>query len=352
MDPNEIKIKADLERQRLKELKNREPKKEFELKPPQLWYRIKDKFKRNSKFEGPLITFTLGAGFFTYLYFAYDGILNIYIAAVLLGLAIIFFIFLLIDKLRKGNKNKLLMQMEGLVDSVDKATKPLNQSVSFKKRVEDKQQYASNSFYVYRRIAPPTYRWFVWFFFVVAPGMSCIYFWMFEDTARWVLWLGVGIVSLLPVRMVAEYFIKKYRYRTYQNFQDQLGFRLTGWNKLGTDSDIFKNEYWVNCSMQVVLKDGANDGDIKLVNDALYLFSMKAHKWFYETMAGMNGRKEWTQPRSLETSGSANSLVFGEIFEFLQTHLKSIHSKYGIIDTVQINIGDVFFEVKGRRRVY
>lgn len=350
MDPNEIRIKADQERERLKKLKDRQPKKEFELKPPQVWYRIKDKFKRNSKFEGPLITFTLGAGFFAYLYFAYAGIWNIYIAITLFGLAIIFFVFLLIDKLRKGNKSKLLIQVESVIDDANKITQPLIEPKKFEKKVVEKKQFPSNSFYVYRKIAPPTYSWFMWFLFVLAPGMGCIYFWLFEDTARWVLWLGVGIVSLFPLRMFIEYFIQKYRYRTYQNFQDHLGFILTGWNKLGMDSDIFESTNWVSCSIQVVLKEGTHEKEIKLVNDALYLLSGKVHKWFYEARLGSDGRKKWAQPQSLATSGSANRIVLGEIYQFLQTHLKSIHSKYGMIDKVQINIGDVFFEVKGRRR--
>ncbi len=351
MDPNEIRIKADQERLRLKKMKNRQPKKEFELKPPQFWYRIKNKFKRKSKFEGPLITFTLGAGFFAYLYFAYDGIWSIYIAAALFGLAIVIFIFLMMDKLRKGNKSKLLIQMEGLMNDVDKMTKPLSEPQKVeKKEVVEKKQYASNSFFVYRKIAPPTYSWFMWFIFVLAPGMSCIYYWMWEDAARWVLWLGVGIVSLFPLRMFIEYLIQKYKYRTYKNFQDHLGFTLIGWDKLGADSDIFKNTYWVDVSIQAVLKDGANEAEIKLVDDALYLFSGKAHKWYYEARFGSDGRKKWAQSQSLVTSGSANMIVIGEIYEFLQTHLKSIHHKYGMIDTVQIKIGDMFFEVKGRRR--
>lgn len=200
-----------------------------------------------------------------------------------------------------------------------------------------------DSFQVYRKIFPTRFNIFLWLVIFFVPAMVVILIWLLDDSLGiWALYAGLASISLFILRIIVEFFRKVFTYKTYKHFIHQLPFPLEGWEKIGANPKLFKdNTYWADdCSVEVFLIDRTEGLYIKMINDALVLFAKDANSHFYATPMGKMESSHWKFVHALKIKGDANKEVIGDMYRLIQVYLKPIHLKHPVIMSVRIVIGD------------
>jgi hypothetical protein len=212
---------------------------------------------------------------------------------------------------------------------------------------QEKTSFSSDSFKVYAKIFPSKFKLMLWIFFALGLGAVQIFLWVLGDMGIWALYSGSIMVGAFLVRLGIEQLRKIFTYGAYKNFRKNSPFEITGWEKLGTNADLLKAQYWAfDSSVEVITKEGTSTENIQRVNDALQLFISEANKHFYEGRFGSDGRAKWSFNHVLKVTGSADTMVIGEMYRLMSIYLKSIYTKYPVIKTVKVVIGDRVDEVK------
>ena len=215
-----------------------------------------------------------------------------------------------------------------------------------------KPPVAADSFYVYSRIYPSKFRLMLWIFFAAGTGIAFLMTWALNEADIWSLYVGLAMIGIFLIRWTIEWIMKLATYNTYKNFRKHLPFTLEGWEKLGTQRDQLKLQHWGHdCAVEVTVKNGTSEADIKRINDALMLFTANANRQFYEGQFGSDGRKKWDFKHVLKVTGSADVGVIGEMYKLVQVYLKSIHQQYPVIEKVHVVLSDDISEVKPPVRV-
>lgn len=205
---------------------------------------------------------------------------------------------------------------------------------------------------VFHRIYPhqPDFR--LW---VLLPLMLCtVGFTMYLIDRRHFAWMLPYSIGLCAVP-VAAYLFTMLRewidYRTYKNWRINLGFPVHGWDRLGESEKFPRYKYWDNLSVTVQLKPNAAAGTVKLVDDVLFLFAAAASGSFYvadQVQPGASGdlRKKWGKTGPLTVSGSANSMVMGQLYLCIQQHLRVVQLQTHSIESVHLAFSKNIFEVQ------
>lgn len=204
---------------------------------------------------------------------------------------------------------------------------------------------------IFNRIDPRAPHIGAWVIFVVIVAVVCWMLWLLNRKQfEWLLPVALCI-TLLPFAVYTFQFIRaQLDYKIYTHWLNNLGFPVNGWSRLGEEENFPALLYWDDLTVAIELKPATPTGTIKLVEDALYLFTISAGKAFYKADHIQSGsstdqRKRFTAS-NLTASGSANGEVMGYLYYFLQRDLRTIHKQENAIEAVHLVFGKNIFHVK------
>lgn len=207
---------------------------------------------------------------------------------------------------------------------------------SRKKNPETGATHDAFAFYTWSKIFPGRFNFMLWFMLLVpATVFFIIYF--SEDDSRWALYTGSVFVSVFLFRWLYDFIQRVLGFGAYKTFRDSLGFRLKGWETLGTFPKQLDDRYWsVRSKVEIFLHEFATAEQKKLVQDAVFLFMSAANKKFYEAEPGGDGRVKWGPKNAIKVYGSSDAAVIGEMYRLIHVYLRSIHQRYPVISSVNI----------------
>lgn len=206
--------------------------------------------------------------------------------------------------------------------------------------------YDAFSFYTYRKIYPGGMNFMLWFLLCVPALTLLIIYFTDNETGKWALYSGIVCFGIFLIRWIIDFFLKITTYRKYKSFAETLGFRLEGWEKLGSYPLQLKTFYWSKkTSVEIFLKEDAKEEKIRVLKDALYLFVKSANEKFYEAEIGGDGRDKWTNVHSLKVNGSSNVAVISHLYKLINVYLRSVQDEFYVIDSVKVEFGSTIFEV-------
>lgn len=203
------------------------------------------------------------------------------------------------------------------------------------------------SFYIWSRIFPRGYNFILWMLLGIV-GVSFVgFYFLLGDEAIWLIYLGTVCAGIFLLRWTIEFLRKVSTYSAYKKFPDTLGFKLEGWDELGSYPLQLKFRHWSkNTTVEIVLSGSASKTQISYLRDALFLFMSKANEKFYEAEMGRDGRKNWEYNNALKIAGSSDREVIGEMYILLNDYLKGIQAKHSSISIVKIKFDPDIFLVE------
>lgn len=206
--------------------------------------------------------------------------------------------------------------------------------------------YDAYSFYTYSQISSVKFNFILWMLLSV-PGIAfLILYFLSDDFGAWSLYAGIICFGVFFIRWFIDLAQRIFTFNTYVNFPTYLGFKLEGWDSLGSyPKQLVKREWSKNSTLEISVNADAKDVQLKLINDALYLFVSRANEHFYEAEAGGDGRTQWKISKTLKVNGSSDVYVIGEMYTLINVYLKSIQEKHPVIVTVKIKFDPNIFTV-------
>lgn len=214
------------------------------------------------------------------------------------------------------------------------------------------QEKSPESFYVFHRIYPYYYNFFLWFFMVFTLGIVALFLYFFETSDERVLYAGIFFCSAFALRLLVFWTVKLFRFRYYKNWRKDLPFELTGWENLGSSKNLPASRVWDRYTeVKVILKSNAIAMEKQLVKDAVYLFCTRSNEWFYtanQVQAGYAGdiRVKWEMTDEHTAKGSANGPVLGCCYLLVDQYLRAIQNKYDCIARVEVNFSKNFITIE------
>lgn len=214
-------------------------------------------------------------------------------------------------------------------------------------KIPTPKTYNAFSFKVYRRICPGRINVMLWFMLNVPALVFYLLYYLDPDYGIWMLYTGFSFTGVFLLRWSIDFIQTMLTYKEYKNFLSGLGYKVEGWEQLGSRPNQLNRFYWSYQSfIGVELKEGENKAHAKLIDDALFLFTVNANKFFYEARFGGDGRKKWETVDERKVMGSSNIGVIGQMYVLLNVYLKSIQEKYQLISVVRVYFDSEIFEVE------
>lgn len=205
-------------------------------------------------------------------------------------------------------------------------------------------------FRTYRKIFSGNFNFVLWMLLCV-PGIAfIILYYAEEDNGIWLLYAGIGCIATFLLRWMVNSFQQLSTYSEYKNFPSMLGFKLFGWEKLGSYPKQLSYRHWSHKSfIEVKTFDSYNEEQTQRVKQALKDFTVRANKHFYEAEMGGDGRKNWEIVGKMKVMGSSDNTVTGEIYTLINTKLRNIQKVYPVIESVKVHFDDNIFKVEPPR---
>lgn len=211
------------------------------------------------------------------------------------------------------------------------------------------------SFHTYSRICPGAFHFALWALLSVPAAVFFIIYFT-EDAADWALYTGLGFIALFFLRWLLDYIHKLTTYAaykefvewtTYKDFTSPLGYRLDGWEAVGSFPNQLKNRYWSKDTViEVVMREGSSSEKMHQVKKVLQQFMEEANKNFYEAEPGGDGRTRWEFTRMLKITGSTDTNVIGALYVLFHEHLRNFQHQHPVIDRVKIKFDPNIFKVE------
>jgi len=200
----------------------------------------------------------------------------------------------------------------------------------------------------------------IWFklFLVFVLGSELVFFAnLFADRFSFLYFITVGCGVACALRYLYSWFYTITTFSEFKVWQQQLPFRLTGWERLTQSKNGFDLYFWrVKCEIRILFKGNYTDHQ-KAIDAICYLFTVNANDEFY----GLNGaavagyardpRVKWTYSDGT-FSGSSNIRVVGEIYHFIKDDLVLLARKYDIIESVEIIADQDEHSIRPRIRIH
>jgi hypothetical protein len=166
---------------------------------------------------------------------------------------------------------------------------------SVKRKSKRKVEHSPASFYIFSRIYPYSLHIIFILFLVIGTGLS--FFFLFYTSSYWLLYTGLPLISLFVIALFINYLKLLYLYEFYKKFMNKPPFIISGWTRLGK-GNFPKSKYWImEVTVKIEVIDNINKEQIKLIDDALYIFNHRSNNLFYTAgvTAGFGGdpRNKW-----------------------------------------------------------
>ncbi|MBL7732995.1 MAG: hypothetical protein JNM88_17625 [Chitinophagaceae bacterium] len=212
---------------------------------------------------------------------------------------------------------------------------------------------AAESRSVFHQIYPHGPNFFIVFLLPMMLFITGLVLWYIDKRRFHILFPWIWALPAISLFTWLYYTLKELiEYRHYKTWRSDLGFTLHGWDELGQSPKFPKWKFWDrNTILSVHLKPSADTGTRNLVNDLLYLFTVKANKTFYaadQVQPGAAGdlRNKWQHSGELEVSGSANSSVAGQIYLLIDKQLREVQAKEKCIESVSVKFSKDILEIQ------
>lgn len=206
---------------------------------------------------------------------------------------------------------------------------------------------------VFHQVFPHSPNFFVAFLLPLMLFVAGLVLWYIDKRRFHIFFPWIWGLPAIPLLTWLYYTIwERLSYSHYKSWRSDLGFTVQGWDELGQSRQFPKWKYWdSNTILQVHLKPGTPTTTRNLVNDLLYLFTVKANKTFYaadQVQPGAAGdlRKKWQHSGELEVSGSANSSVLGQVYLLIDKQLREVHKKEDCIESVFLRFSKSLLEIQ------
>lgn len=208
-----------------------------------------------------------------------------------------------------------------------------------------------NSYEVYKKIYPFRPDWIIWTFTFFV-GFFLLLSWWLRYKYDWELYAATGFMGVTCLRYSIHYIKKITLYKKFKYFYDHLDFNAEDWKLLFRNPDILRAQNWaIDCYIEIIPLQNISAESIKVLNDALFLFTLNAQNRFYKSFPS-NGRKDWKIESDLKITGSIDVAVIGDIYILLNDYLRNIQLKNKSIDAVKIHVDDRIQFIKFNKGAY
>lgn len=174
-------------------------------------------------------------------------------------------------------------------------------------------------------------------FILITVSISAIFLMASINESKVVL--TIEIISFLFIAMIVFGTVHFLRNRIWRK---GLNFQLYGWENLVQVQPLKKSE-WRNVKISLELET-TDSTKLKVYESALEILRFKAQKRFYSTDF-MDARQNWKLIDEISLTGSANTAVTYEIYQWCTKVLSPIQKEIGGLNEVRIHVHGKSFNV-------